>query len=245
EKLAEVDPELIIISGRQADLYDQLTEIAPTIYLGVDETDYMNSFENNVDIIGEIFNKEEEAQTELDAIEEQVDATAEKAEEADKSGLIVLANDDKISAYGPSSRFGLIHDVFGVKPVDEDIEASTHGMNVSFEYVTEQDPDLLYVIDRGAAIGEESAAEIDVENKKFIILTSYFLFVHTSYKFNCKSLNIMIISAIRSMLSFVFLKNIIYVKGGSNMNAVLVAILGLVIFALGYRFYSKFIAERI
>src|SRR5690625_223535 len=165
EKLAEVDPELIIISGRQADLYDQLTEIAPTIYLGVDETDYMNSFENNVGIIGEIFNKEEEAQTELDAIEEQVDATAEKAEEADKSGLIVLANDDKISAYGPSSRFGLIHDVFGVKPVDEDIEASTHGMNVSFEYVTEQDPDLLYVIDRSAAIGEESAAEIVVENK--------------------------------------------------------------------------------
>ena len=165
EKLAEIDPELIIISGRQADLYDQLTELAPTIYLGVDETDYMNSFENNVGIIGEIFNKEEEAQTELDAIEEQVDATAEKAEEADKSGLIVLANDDKISAYGPSSRFGLIHDVFGVKPVDEDIEASTHGMNVSFEYVTEQDPDLLYVIDRGAAIGEESAAEIVVENK--------------------------------------------------------------------------------
>lgn len=165
EKLAEIDPELIIISGRQADLYDQLTELAPTIYLGVDETDYMNSFENNVGIIGEIFNKEDEAQTELDAIEDQVDATAKKAEEADKSGLIVLANDDKISAYGPSSRFGLIHDVFGVKPVDEDIEASTHGMNVSFEYVTEQDPDLLYVIDRGAAIGEESAAEIVVENK--------------------------------------------------------------------------------
>lgn len=165
EKLAEIDPELIIISSRQADLYDQLTEIAPTIYLGVDETDYMNSFENNVSIIGEIFNKEEEAQTELDAIEGQIDATAEKAEEADKSGLIVLANDDKISAYGPSSRFGLIHDVLGVNPVDEDIEASTHGMNVSFEYVTEQDPDLLYVIDRGAAIGEESAAEIVVENK--------------------------------------------------------------------------------
>ena len=165
EKLAEVDPELIIISSRQADLYDQLTEIAPTIYLGVDETDYMNSFENNVGIIGEIFNKEEEAQTELDAIEEKVDATAEKAKEADKSGLIVLANDDKISAYGPSSRFGLIHDVLGVNPVDKDIEASTHGMNVSFEYVTEQDPDLLYVIDRSAAIGEESAAEIVVENK--------------------------------------------------------------------------------
>lgn len=165
EKLSEIDPELIIISSRQADLYDQLSEIAPTIYLGVDPTDYMNSFEKNVGIIGELFDKEDEAQAELDTIQEQIDATTKKAEEADKSGLIILANDDKISAYGPSSRFGLIHDVFGVKPIDEDIDASTHGMNVSFEYVTEKDPDLLYVVDRGAAIGEESSAKVIVENK--------------------------------------------------------------------------------
>lgn len=165
EKLSEIDPQLIIISGRQADLYDQLSEIAPTVFLGVDTTDYMNSFEKNVGVIGEIFDKEAEAQTELDAIKEQIDATAKKAEEADKSGLIILANDDKISAYGPSSRFGLIHDVFGVKPIDEDIEASTHGMNVTFEYVSEQDPDILYVVDRGAAIGEESSAKVVVENK--------------------------------------------------------------------------------
>lgn len=165
EKLSEVDPDLIIISGRQADLYDQLSELAPTIYLGVDTTDYMNSFEKNVGVIGEIFEKEDEAQAELDAIQEQVDATAKKAEEADKSGLIILANDDKISAYGPSSRFGLIHDVLGVTAIDEDIEASTHGMNVSFEYVTEKDPDLLYVVDRGAVVGGESSAAVIVENK--------------------------------------------------------------------------------
>src|SRR5699024_3727261 len=84
---------------------------------------------------------------------------------ADKSGLIFLANDDKISAYGPSSRFGLIHDVFVVKPIDEDIEASTHCMNVTFEYVSEADPDILYVVDRGAAIGEESSTKVFVENK--------------------------------------------------------------------------------
>lgn len=165
EKLSEVDPDLIIISGRQADLYDQLSELAPTIYLGVDTAGYMNSFEKNVGVIGEIFEKEDEAKAELDAIQEQIDATAKKAEEADKSGLIILANDDKISAYGPSSRFGLIHDVLGVKPIDEDIEASTHGMNVSFEYVTEKDPDMLYVVDRGAVVGGESSAAIIVENK--------------------------------------------------------------------------------
>src|SRR5690625_3376772 len=165
EKIAEVDPDLIIISGRQSELYDQLQDIAPTIYLGVDTTRYMDSFKENLATIGEVFDKETEVEEELDEIEDAISELKEEAEASDKNSLIILANDDKISAYGPNSRFGLIHDVFGVPAVDDTIEASTHGMNVSFEYVTEQDPDLLYVIDRSAAIGEESAAEIVVENK--------------------------------------------------------------------------------
>ena len=166
EKIAEIDPDLIIISGRQGDMYDELQELGDTIFLGVDTENYMESFEDNVNTIGEIFDKETEVADALDAIEEKIDNAQETAEEADKNGLIILANDDKISAYGPSSRFGLIHDVVGVPAVDEGIEVSTHGQNVSFEYVVEQDPDLLYVIDRGAAVGEgESATELIVENK--------------------------------------------------------------------------------
>jgi len=166
EKIAEIDPDLIIISGRQSDLYDQFTEITDnTIYLGVDATRYMDSFEENMHVLGEIFDKESEVDKELADIEDSIDTIHEKASDSDKEGLIILANDDKISAYGSSSRFGLIHDVFGVKASDENIEVSTHGKNVSFEYVKEQNPDLLYVIDRSAAIGEESAAEQIVENK--------------------------------------------------------------------------------
>lgn len=165
EKIAEVDPDLIIISGRQSDLYDQLQDIAPTIYLGVDTTRYMDSFKENLATIGEIFDKETEVEEELGKIEDAISTVKEEAESSDKNGLIILANDDKISAYGPNSRFGLIHDVFGVPAADETIEASTHGMNVSFEYVTEQDPDLLYVVDRSAVVGGESSAKQVVENK--------------------------------------------------------------------------------
>src|SRR5699024_766239 len=146
EKIAEIDPDLIIISGRQGDMYDELQELGDTISLGVDTDNYMESFEDNVNTIGEIFDKETEAADALDAIEEKIDKAKETAEEADKNGLIMLANDDKISAYGPSSRFGLIHDVDGVPAVGEGIEVSTHGQNVSFEYVVEQDPELLYFI---------------------------------------------------------------------------------------------------
>ena len=165
EKIAEIDPDLIIISGRQAEIYDQLAELAPTIYLAVDTTNYMESFKENTKIIGKIFDKEAEVEEELAAIEASIETLQEKAAEKEQNALIILANDDKISAYGPNSRFGIIHDVFGIPAVDENIEVSTHGMNVSFEYVTEHDPDLLYVIDRGAAIGEESSAKQIVENK--------------------------------------------------------------------------------
>lgn len=166
EKIAEIDPDLIIISGRQGDLYDQFEELAPTIFLGVDTENYMESFENNTKTIGEIFEKEAEVDEALANIEATIEDTKEKVEATDKNGLIILANDDKISAYGPSSRFGIIHDVIGVPAADEGIEVSTHGQNVTFEYVAEQDPDLLYVIDRGAAIGEgETATSMIVENK--------------------------------------------------------------------------------
>src|SRR5699024_1797069 len=165
EKIAELDPDVIIISGRQSDVFDQLEEIAPTIFLGVDTSDYMNSFTENVNVIGDMFDKSAEVEEALADIDETIASVSEQAEASGENALIILANDDKISAYGPNSRFGIIHDVFNVPAVDEGIEVSTHGSNVSFEYVTEQDPDLLYVIDRGAAIGEESAAKQIVENK--------------------------------------------------------------------------------
>ncbi|HLR71868.1 MAG TPA: siderophore ABC transporter substrate-binding protein [Pseudogracilibacillus sp.] len=164
EAIAEINPDLIIISTRQAELYDQFQEIADTVYLGLDTTRYMDSFKENVNIIGEIYGKEKEVDEEIAMIDDSIEELHEKAGENDQNALIILANDDKVSAYGPNSRFGFIHDEFGILAVDNDIEVSTHGMNVTFEYVVEQDPDLLYVVDRSAAIGEGSTAEQLVEN---------------------------------------------------------------------------------
>lgn len=165
EKIAEINPELIIISGRQAPLYDQLSEIAPTVHLGVDTTRYMDSFKENMQAVGEIFGKEAEVEEALAEIEEAIASLQEQTAEMDQKALIILANDDKISAYGPESRFGIIHDVFGVPAVDENIDASTHGMNITFEYVMEQNPDILYVVDRAGVVGGETTAEELVENE--------------------------------------------------------------------------------
>lgn len=164
EKIHALQPDLIIISGRQSELYKEFTEIAPTIFLGVDTARYMESFEENVKTIGKIFNKETEAEEQLAQIKKDIDALHAEASELDEKALIVLANEGKVSAYGPNSRFGIIHDVFGFAPADEGIEVSTHGQSVTFEYILEKDPDILFVIDRNAAVGGESGAKEVIEN---------------------------------------------------------------------------------
>ncbi|MBT2687699.1 siderophore ABC transporter substrate-binding protein [Bacillus sp. ISL-47] len=165
EKISEIQPELIIISGRQQEAYEELSEIAPTIFMGVDTSKYMESFKENTKTLGEIFGKEEEAEKELASIEESIAALKEKATADGSNGLIILANEGSLSAYGPASRFGIVHDVFGVKPADDKIEVSTHGQSVSPEYIVEKDPDYLFVIDRGAAVEGESSAKQIIENE--------------------------------------------------------------------------------
>lgn len=158
EKINELQPDLIIISARQQDLYEEFQEIAPTIYLGVDTTRYMDSFKENTEVIGQIFGKEKEVEAELAKIDESIQALKEKASGLEDKALVTLIDEGNISAYGPESRFGIIHDVFGVKPIDENIEVSTHGQSVSFEYLVEKDPDILYVVDRGAVVTTGQAA---------------------------------------------------------------------------------------
>lgn len=165
EKIHELQPDLIIISARQADLYDEFAEIAPTIYLGVDPENYMDSFTKNAKTLGEIFEKESVVAEELAKIDDEVKTLKEKANKSGKEALVILANDGKVSAFGPKSRFGLIHDEFGFTPVDKNIEVARHGQSISFEYIVEKDPDLLFVIDRGAVVGGESSAKQVVENE--------------------------------------------------------------------------------
>lgn len=157
ETIYGLQPDLIIISGRQSDYYKELSEIAPTIFMGVDTERYMASFRENVMTLAGIFGKEEEAEAELAAIEERVAAVSEKMSASEETGLIILTTGGKVSAFGPGSRFGIIHDELGVKPADPSIDVDTHGMSISFEFIAEKDPDYLFVVDRDAVVGDAAA----------------------------------------------------------------------------------------
>ncbi|MFD1953322.1 siderophore ABC transporter substrate-binding protein [Paenibacillus thailandensis] len=159
EKIAEIQPDLIIISGRQADSYEEFNKIAPTIYMGVDTEKYMESFKANVTTLGQIFGKEAEAEKELAAVEASIKELNEKVTAAGNNALVVLTTSGKVSAFGTGSRFGIIHDVFGFTPVDPSVKVTTHGNQVSFEYIAEKNPDYLFVVDRDAVVSSDKAAQ--------------------------------------------------------------------------------------
>lgn len=165
EKINELQPDLIIISGRQKDFKEDLSAIAPTLYLSVDAADTWNSTKKNIETLAEIFDKQDEADEKIAALEDEITGVKEKAEATDEKALVVLLNEGQLSAYGEGSRFGIVHDTFGFKQADENIEASTHGQSVSYEYVLEKNPDILFVVDRTQAIGGDTTNDNITDNE--------------------------------------------------------------------------------
>lgn len=164
EAINEFKPDLIIIGGRQASLYEEFSKIAPTIYTSVEYTDFWNEFERVNLMTAEIFDKKEEAKSKIDQLKTQAEEIHKTAEESGKKALVIQTNDGKISAYGPGSRFGIIHGVLGITPVDDTIEVSKHGMEIGFEYIAEKNPDLIFVVDRTTVVGGSDIASKTLDN---------------------------------------------------------------------------------
>ena len=165
EKINQMKPDLIIISGRQSDFLEQLKEIAPTMYLAVDTSDTWNSIKQNVETLGKIFGKEKAAKKQLAALETSIKETKEKAVESKDKALTVLVNEGQLSTYGKDSRFGIVYGTFGFAEADDAIKASTHGQSVSYEYVLDKNPDVLFVVDRTKAIGGDDSNNNVADNE--------------------------------------------------------------------------------
>lgn len=164
EKVHALNPDLIIISIRLEASYDEFSKIAPTIFYDVDPNNYMASFKENTRLIGRLYGKEEEVEKHLNQIDQDIENTQSKAADLDQKSLIVLYNNSNFSAFGKGSRFGFIHDILGVPTTDEGLDVSRHGQKISNEYILEQNPDILYVVDRNVIVNSIPTNKSDVEN---------------------------------------------------------------------------------
>ena len=164
EGLYNYKPDIIFISGRQKAYYSELSKIAPTVYIQIEPGRYMADLEKNVTDVGRIFGKEDVAARKMDDLKKQIANARAVAANSNDKALILLTNDGSMSAYGKGSRFGLIHDVLGIREADENIKVSIHGQEVGYEYIAKINPDIIYVVDRTAVVGGTKFASTTLDN---------------------------------------------------------------------------------
>ncbi|MNV77840.1 putative ABC transporter solute-binding protein YclQ precursor [compost metagenome] len=71
-------------------------------------------------------------------------------------GLLVLAVNQNMSAQPPGARFGLLHDVLGIKPLLAADPSKPRGVPMKMADVAKLNPAWIYVIDRNAATGTQT-----------------------------------------------------------------------------------------
>ena len=168
EAVMACEPDIIFIGGRLSKSYDDLSEIAPVVYLATDtEKGVVESVGANARTIASIFGLEDQVDDKIAGFEDRIAALRSFAEGKNaivglvtSGGLNVLGNDGRCSVIGREIGFENIG-------VDANIDTSTHGNEASFEFIVEKNPQYLFIMDRDAAIQSEGAklAQEIVENE--------------------------------------------------------------------------------
>ncbi len=156
ETIAGMAPDLIIMGGRSAAKVDAAAQVGKTVDMTIGP-DLLTDATARIATYGKVFGKEDKA-AEMQA---ELDGKLAKLREAAKDKgnvMVVLTNGPKMSAYGKGSRFGWLYEATAMPEAAEGLAVSGHGEAISPEFVAEKNPDWLFVLDRGQAVGQDGQA---------------------------------------------------------------------------------------
>lgn len=155
DKIAELKPDLILMTGEQEDLYEELSEIAPTVGYQINTDENWDYHETSLKV-AEIFDKRDEMKKDLDRVDarEAVFAENVKAKFGNQKlmYLRVTDNDIRYYAYG---HFGYLYDTYHFN------RAETFNPDDMFQVI---DPDKLKEINPDLLIVQADSQEL-LDNK--------------------------------------------------------------------------------
>lgn len=155
DKIAELKPDLILMTGEQENLYEELSEIAPTVGYQINTDENWDYHETSLKV-AEIFDKRDEMKKDLDRVDarEAVFAENVKAKFGNQKlmYLRVTDNDIRYYAYG---HFGYLYDTYHFN------RAETFNPDDMFQVI---DPDKLKDINPDLLIVQADSQEL-LENK--------------------------------------------------------------------------------
>lgn len=165
ERIYTLKPDIILMTPLQANQYQALSKIAPTVHYDIN---FNNSQQHHIEAIkahlitlGQIFNQQQLATQKVDALDAKVAEVRKITANRPEKALVVLHNNGAFSNFGVQSRYGFVFNAFGVKPASTVVDTSLHGQPISSEFIKQADPDILYIVDRTAVM--EHRPTIDAE----------------------------------------------------------------------------------
>ena len=155
DKIAALKPDLILMTGEQEDIYEELSEIAPTVGYQINTDENWDYHETSLKV-AEIFDKRDEMKKDLDRLDarEAVFAENVKAKFGNQKlmYLRVTDNDIRYYAYG---HFGYLYDTYKFN------RAETFNPDDMFQVI---DPDKLKDINPDLLIVQADSQEL-LDNK--------------------------------------------------------------------------------
>lgn len=171
EAIKVFSPEVIFIGRRSEARQAELAKLAPTVDMAIDESDAVESVFGNLRKLGELFGKQEQAQTLISQAQAEIEALKAITPDAGKA-MLLLVSGGRINSYGPGSRMGVLFDTYGVQAAQASSGDARHGQSISFEFILQANPDWLLVFDRDSAIGREGAAAARLLDNSLIKATN-------------------------------------------------------------------------
>ena len=146
EAILSCEPDLIIMSTRQEQIYDELKDIAPTVML----EDKSNDWEEKIEDVAKLFGQEDEAKTWLDAYykkAEELGKEIKKANGEDTTYLTVLASSGSFMVFSEGGIGTVLKDDMKLpQPANMPEQDSITLPTVTMEGLSEIDADHIIVI---------------------------------------------------------------------------------------------------
>lgn len=202
EQIYSEKPDLILMGPRNTKNYEELSKIAPTVLYTIDTSEGIwESTKDEWRMLGKIFNIEAKVDAKIQTLDQDFKAIKSYNQAHPVTAMTVMSMGGNLSTFGADSRFGSIYKDFGFTEIYHTDKASPqfhhseqangktvkkapiakkgeqgpkgrHGNLVSFEFIQEKNPDVLFVLDKDELVNHGQSSVKDSFNNALIQSTN-------------------------------------------------------------------------
>lgn len=164
DAVSRLSPDLVFMDNAFPADYDEMIKIAPTLMLGIPNKgdNYLKYIQDNILLLGKIYEVEPKAEALAKDLDTRVNDLKALVAKSNEKAMVIIHSEGSYRLFDENTRYGFIFKDFGVKSatnITSEI-ANNHGQMINSEFILEQNPDILFVIDRDAIVQRSNKSNV-------------------------------------------------------------------------------------